>query len=83
MDYPPLYDPDRRFIPEDWYESYIDTCLGLDVRDQINATNLSTFRRFIQVCAVHSGEKFSMEKIRRKVGVASIQYNIKHEIVKI
>lgn len=23
--YPPLYDPDKHFIPEDWYESYIDT----------------------------------------------------------
>ena len=68
--YPPLYDPEKHFIPEDWYESYIDTYLDLDVRDQINATNLSTFRRFIQVCAVHSGEILSMEKIGREVGVS-------------
>lgn len=68
--YPPLYDPERHFIPEDWYESYIDTYLDLDVRDQINVTNLSTFRRFIQVCAIHSGEIFSMEKIGREVGVS-------------
>lgn len=68
--YPPLYDPDKHFIPEDWYESYIDTYLDLDVRDQINVTNLSTFRRFILVCAVHSGEMLSMEKIGREVGVS-------------
>ena len=68
--YPPLYDSDKHFIPEDWYESYIDTYLDLDVRDQINATNLATFRRFIQVCAAHSGEIFSMEKIGREVGVS-------------
>ena len=68
--YPPLYDENRTFIAEDWYESYIDTYLDLDVRDQINPSNLSVFRRFIQVCAAHSGEIFSMEKIGREVGVS-------------
>ena len=68
--YPPLYDTSRHFIPEDWYESYIDTYLDLDVRDQINPSNLSTFRRFIQVCAANSGQIFSMDKIGREVGVS-------------
>lgn len=68
--YPPLYDADRHFIAEDWYENYIDTYIVLDVRDQINPNNLSTFRRFIQVCAANSGEIFSMEKIGREVGVS-------------
>lgn len=68
--YPPLYDEDRHFIPEDWYESYIDTYIDLDVRDQINPSNVSVFRRFIQVCAAHSGEIFSMDKIGREVGVS-------------
>ena len=68
--YPPLYDSGKHFIPEDWYESYIDTYLDLDVRDQIQPGNLSAFRRFIQICAVHSGEIFSMEKIGREAGVS-------------
>lgn len=68
--YPPLYDVNRHFDPEDWYESYIDTCLDLDVRDQINAENVSAFRKFIQICAVNSGQIFSMEKIGREVGVS-------------
>lgn len=68
--YPPLYDVNRHFDPEDWYESYIDTYLDLDVRDQINAENLSTFRKFIQICAANSGQIFSMEKIGRAVGVS-------------
>jgi len=68
--YPPLYDTSKHFIPEDWYESYIDTYLDLDVRDQINPSNLSTFRRFIQVCAANSGQIFSMDKIGREVGVS-------------
>ena len=69
--YPPLHDPEKHFIPEDWYESYIDTCLDLDVRDQINADNLSTFKKFIQVCAVHSGQLLSMDSIARDVGVTA------------
>ena len=68
--YPPLYDDDRHFNPEDWYESYIDTYLDLDVRDQINPSNLSTFRRFIQVCAAQSGGIFSMDKIGREIGIS-------------
>ena len=69
--YPPLHDPEKHFIPEDWYESYIDTYLDLDVRDQINAENLSTFKKFIQICAVYSGQLLSMDSIARNVGVSA------------
>lgn len=69
--YPPLYDPQKHFIPEDWFESYIDTYLDLDVRDQINPSNLATFKRFIQICAVHSGQLLSMDSIARDVGVSA------------
>ncbi len=69
--YPPLHDPEKHFISEDWYESYIDTYLDLDVRDQINAANLSTFKKFIQICAVYSGQLLSMDGIARDVGVSA------------
>ena len=69
--YPPLHDKEKHFIPEDWYESYIDTCLDLDVRDQINPGNLSTFKKFIQVCALRSGQLLSMDGIARDVGVSA------------
>ena len=69
--YPPLYDSEKNFFAEDWYESYIDTYLDLDVRDQIQADNLSTFKNFIQVCAVHSGQLLSMDSIARDVGVSA------------
>ena len=68
--YPPLYDKDKHFIPEDWFESYIDTYLDLDVKDQINESNLSTFRKFIQICAVHSGQLLSMDSIAKQVGMS-------------
>ena len=73
--YPPLHDPDKHFIPDDWYESYIDTYLDLDVRDQIQADNLSTFKKFIQVCALYSGQLLSMDSIARDVGVSAPTIN--------
>jgi predicted AAA+ superfamily ATPase len=69
--YPPLHDAEKHFIPEDWYESYIDTYLDLDVRDQINPNNLSVFKKFIQICAVYSGQLLSMNSIAKDVGVST------------
>ena len=69
--YPPLYDREKHYIPDDWYNNYIDTYLDLDVADQINPSNLSAFRTFIQVCAVHSGQILSMDSISRDVGVSA------------
>ena len=69
--YPPLHDPEKHFIPYDWFESYIDTYLERDVKDLINPSNLSVFRKFIQVCAVHSGQLLSMESIASSVGVSA------------
>lgn len=69
--YPPLYDKEKHFFPDDWYESYIDTYLDLDVRDQINPGNLSTFKKFIQICALRSGQLLSMDSIARDIGVSA------------
>ena len=69
--YPPLYDDTKAFIPSDWYESYIDTYLDLDVRDQINVDNLASFGRFIQLCALSSGQLFSMDSMSRSIGVSA------------
>ena len=69
--YPPLYDPEKHFISYDWFENYIDTYLDRDVKELINPNNLLTFRKFIQICAVHSGQLLSKESIARDVGVSS------------
>lgn len=69
--YPPLHDPEKHFNPDDWYENYIDTYLDLDVKDQINPDNLSAFKKFIQICAIYSGQLLSMDSIARDVGVSA------------
>lgn len=69
--YPPLHDPSRNFLREDWFENYVETTLDLDIRDQINPGNLSVFKRFIQICALHSGQLLSMDSIARETGVSA------------
>ena len=73
--YPPLHDVEKHFIPHDWFESYIDTYIDRDVKDLINPSNLSTFRKFIQICAVHSGQMLSKESIARDVGISAPTIN--------
>ena len=69
--YPPLYDIDRNFIPDDWFEAYIDTYISRDVEGLINPTNTSAFKKFIQICAIYSGQMLSMDAIARDVGISA------------
>jgi len=70
--FPPLHDDARHFNEYDWYENYIETYIEQDVSEQINPGNLSTFRKFIQQCAVYSGQLLSMDHISRDVGVSAV-----------
>ena len=56
---------------EDWFENYIETYLDLDVKEHINHSNLSTFRKFIQMCALYSGQIISMDSFSRNLGVSA------------
>lgn len=69
--YPPLYDRSKHFIMSDWFDNYIDTYIDYDVKDQITAKNLSDFRKFIMICAAHSGKMLSMESISKDLGVSA------------
>lgn len=69
--FPPLNDTDRHFITEDWFDNYIDTYLDMDVKEQINPSNLNTFKKFIQTCALHSGQMLSMDGIARNLGISA------------
>lgn len=69
--YPPLYDENKNCNAEDWFDNYIDTYLDLDIRNQINQKNISTFKTFIQICAVRSGNIISMDTISRETGISA------------
>ncbi len=70
--YPPLYDRDKHFIRDDWFENYIDTYMDLDVKDQINPSNVSAFRKFIQICATRSGQMVNYDGLSRSIGVSAV-----------
>ena len=70
--YPPLHDEEKHYYLDDWFENYIDTYLDLDVKDQINADNVSAFRKFIQVCALYSGQMINYDSISRDIGVSAV-----------
>ena len=69
--YPPLHDEEKHFIIGDWFEAYIDTYISRDVGELINPSNSSVFKKFIQICATHSGQMLSMDSIARGVGVSA------------
>lgn len=70
--YPPLYDKNKNYILDDWFENYIDTYLDLDIKDQINVTNINSFRKFIQLCAHYSGQLVNYDSMSRDIGVSSV-----------
>lgn len=69
--YPPFYDDTKHFDREDWFENYIDTYIERDVADEIRVSNLSQFKKFIQFCAIYSGQMLNMESISREIGVSA------------
>lgn len=70
--YPPLHDKNKKFQIDDWFDNYIDTYIDMDVRDQIRPSHLSTFKKFVQECAIYSGQILNMDSISRAVGVSAV-----------
>lgn len=70
--YPPLYDKDKCFIRDDWFENYINTYLDLDVKDKINPSNINAFRKLLLMCALYSGQQINYEKLSNAVGVSAV-----------
>ena len=68
--YPPLHDSEKRFIVSDWYESYIDTYIERDLAGLVIPSNLRTFKQFIQIAALHSGQLLSMNSIAQATGIS-------------
>ena len=70
--YPPLYDESKHFLRDDWFENYIDTYMDLDVKDQINPSNVNAFRKLLQVCATRSGQMVNYDDLSRSIGVSAV-----------
>ena len=65
--YPPLYD--RDVTPVSWYRSYMRTYVERDVRQLINIRDLSTFQRFIRMCAARVGQLLNLSSLANDCGI--------------
>ncbi len=66
--YPRLYDKDIN--PEDFYPSYIQTYLERDVRLLQSIQNLTSFMRFIKLCAGRTGQLLNLNSLANDCGVS-------------
>lgn len=65
--YPPLHD--RKIDPTIFYPTYIQTYIERDVRTVRNVGSLSTFSRFLQLCAGRVGSLLNLSSLANEVGV--------------
>ena len=65
--YPVLHD--RGLSPREYFPSYIQTYVERDVRSITNVVNLSTFQRFVRLCAGRTGQLLNMSGIGQELGV--------------
>ncbi len=66
--YPPLYD--RDLSPGDWYAAYMATYVERDVRRLINVRDLSSFQRFLKMCAARTGQLLNLSSLAADCGIS-------------
>lgn len=66
--YPRLYL--SNFQPKEFYPSYIQTYVERDVRQLINVINLSTFQKFLKLCAARVGQLLNYSDLATYCGIS-------------
>lgn len=56
--------------PQDWFASYVATYVERDVRQVINIQALSTFQRFLRLCAGRTGQLLNLSTLAGETGIA-------------
>ena len=68
--YPALWQsPVTLMQANDWFASYISTYIERDVRQLLNVQNLSTFQRFVRLCAGRTGTLLNLVKLAADAGI--------------
>ena len=65
--YPVLFD--RQIPAPDYFPSYIQTYIDRDVRGISNIGNLSTFQRFLKLCAGRAGQLLNLSSFGTELGI--------------
>lgn len=63
--------PHAYSIPHaDWYASYVATYVERDVRQMLNIQDLSSFQRFLRLCAGRCGQLLNLSSLAGEAGIA-------------
>jgi predicted AAA+ superfamily ATPase len=65
--YPRIYD--KHLAATDWLSNYVSTYLERDVRSIKNVGDLSTFQRFLKMCAFRSGKVLNLSSLANDCGI--------------
>lgn len=65
--YPPLYG--RNIAPAVWHSNYIITYIERDVRQLLHIRELSTFQRFLRMCAARTGQILNLSSLGNDCGI--------------
>jgi uncharacterized protein len=65
--YPAIYN--RRLKAAEWFSNYIRTYIDRDVRQIKNIGKISTFNKFLKLCAARSGQLLNMSNLSVESGV--------------
>lgn len=68
--YPELW-KDKNILPRDWFSSYFQTYLERDVRRLANVGDISSFERFLKICASRTGQVLNKTSIASDSGVST------------
>ena len=66
--YPRIYD--HNIAPDQAYGDYFETYVERDLRQLINIKNLSTFQRFVRLCAGRCGQLLNLNSLGNDCGVS-------------
>lgn len=66
--YPPIYD--RGLDASTWYGNYVRSYVERDVRQLLNVRDLSTFQRFVSLCAGRSGQLLNLSSLASDTGIS-------------
>lgn len=65
--YPPVYD--RKLSPSSWHANYVLTYIERDVRQMVNVRDLTTFQRFVRMCAARTGQVLNLSGLANDCGI--------------
>lgn len=55
---------------DDWFASYVATYVERDVRQVLNVQDLSTFQRFLRLCAARTGQLLNLSALAGEAGIS-------------